>query len=252
MTTNNNPVLYANLTPLDRVLHKKLRLRTDVPVTARIASQNSLFLAAVEFVEACKEFPIVFVRVGEAPAAGARPAVAPLAVMGVKPGQNLFVEGDKLTTNYVPAYVRRYPFAMARLDQQAADQLAVCFDADWEGFNETEGHELFTEAGEPTEFLLGAKTFLENFENEVERTRQVCDKLMELDLLEDMRFDATLGNGEKLAVDGFLAVNEKKLGELPDATVVELYRNGLMSLIEMHRISMSNMNRLAMLNANAA
>lgn len=248
MTT---PVLYANLTPLDRVVHKKLRLRTDVSVTTRIANQNSLFLAAVEFVEACKEFPIVFVRVGEPPADGGRPAVAPLAVMGVKPGQNLFVEGDKLTTNYVPAYLRRFPFAMARLDQNS-DQLAVCFDADWEGFNEAEGNELFTEAGEPTEFLLGAKTFLENFEQEVERTRQACEKLMELELLEDMRFDATLGNGEKLAVDGFLAVDEKKLAALADDKVLELHRNGLMSLIEMHRISMSNMNRLAALNSNAA
>lgn len=245
-----SPVLYANLTPLDRVVHKKLRLRTETPVTDRIANQNSLFLAAAEFVEACKEFPIVFVRVGEAPEGG-RPAVAPLAVFGVKPGENLFIKDGKLDTNYVPAYLRRYPFAMARLDQNS-DQMALCFDAEWQGFNETEGNELFTEAGEPTEFLLGAKTFLENFENEVERTRQACDKLMELELLQEMRFDATLPDGEKLAVDGFMAVDEKKLTELTDAQVVELVRTGLMSLIEMHRISMSNMNRLAALSAAAA
>jgi hypothetical protein len=245
-----SPVLYANLTPLDRVIHKKMRLRTDVPVTDRIANQNSLFLACAEFVEACKEFPIVFVRVAEAPAGGRAP-VAPLAVFGVKPGENLFIKDDKLTTNYVPAYLRRFPFAMARLDEKS-DQLAVCFDADWQGFNETEGNELFNEAGEPTEFLLGAKTFLENFENEVERTRQVCDKLMELDLLQEMRFDATMPSGEKLAVDGFLAVDEKKLAELPDDKVVELVRNGIMSLIEMHRISMTNMNRLAGMSSAAA
>ena len=241
MTT---PVMYANLTPLDRVVHKKMRLRTDIPVTPRIANQNSLFLAAVEFVEACKEFPIVFVRVGEPPKDGGRPSVAPLAVMGIKVNKNLLVEGDKLTTNYVPAYLRRYPFAMARMDQNS-DQMAVCFDSEWSGFNETEGNELFTEAGEPTQFLLDAKTFLENFENEVERTRLVCDRLMELDLLQDMRFDATLGNGEKVAVDGFMAVDEKKLEALLDATILELHRNGLLALIEMHRISMSNMGRLA-------
>ena len=102
------------------------------------------------------------------------------------------------------------------------------------------------------QILVGAKTFLENFENEVERTRQACDRLMELELLQEMRFDATLPNGEKLAVDGFMAVDEKKLLELPDAQVVELVRNGLMSLIEMHRVSMSNMNRLAALSAAKA
>ena len=241
MTT---PLLYNNLTALDRVVHKNLRLRTDLSVADRVRNQNSLFLAAVEFVEACKEFPIVFVRVGEPSKDGGKQAVAPLAVLGLKPGQNLFIKGDEFVSSYVPAYLRRYPFAMARLDQ-SSDQIAVCYDADWAGFSETEGQALFTEAGEPSEFLQQAKGFLENFENEIERTRMLCDQLMDLGLLGDMRFDATLQSGETLAVDGFLAVDEKKLAELPDAKVLELYRNGIMSLIEMHRVSMTNMNRLA-------
>ena len=78
MTT---PLLYNNLTALDRVVHKNLRLKTDVSVADRVANQNSLFLAAVEFVEACKEFPIVFVRVGAPPKDGAKQPVAPLAVL---------------------------------------------------------------------------------------------------------------------------------------------------------------------------
>jgi hypothetical protein len=225
-------------------VHKNLKLRTDVSVASRVANQNSLFLAAVEFVEACKEFPIVFVRVGEPPKDGGKQAIAPLAVLGLKQGQNLFVKGDELIANYVPAYLRRYPFAMARLDP-SSDQIAVCYDADWSGFSETEGNALFTEAGEPSEFLQNAKGFIENFENEVERTRLLCEQLMELGLLDDMRFDATLPGGETLAVDGFLAIDEKKLAALPDAKIVELTRNGIMSLIEMHRVSMTNMNRLA-------
>ena len=249
----SNPPLYGNLVPLDRVVHKNLRLRTDLPIAARTNDQNSLFLTVVEFADACKEYPIVFVRVGDAPAnasagapadAAAKLTVAPLAVLGLKPGQNLFIKGDEFVAGYVPAYLRRYPFAMARLDQ-SSDQIAVCYDADWAGFSETEGQPLFTEAGEPSEFLQQAKGFLENFENEIERTRLLCEQLMDLGLLNDMRFDATLPSGETLAVDGFMAVDEKKLAELPDAKIVEFYRNGIMSLIEMHRVSMTNMNRLA-------
>jgi hypothetical protein len=59
-----------------------------------------------------------------------------------------------------------------------------------------------------------------------------------------MRFEATLPNGEKFDVEGFLALDEKKYAELPDAKVLELHRNGLIALIEMHRLSMTNMNRL--------
>jgi hypothetical protein len=42
-----------------------------------------------------------------------------------------------------------------------------------------------------------------------------------------------------------LAVNAEKLQALPDDKVVELHRNGLLQLLEMHRLSLSNMGRLA-------
>ncbi len=238
----SNPPMYGELLPLDREVHKNLKLDTNLAVLSRVAEQNSIFLAAVEFGDACKEYPIVFVRAGE-PGADGKPPVAPLAVLGLKPGSNLFVDGDKWTGNYVPAYLRRYPFAMARVDD-SGNSLAVCYDSKWDGFNETTGEALFKD-GQPTEFLMNAKAFLENFEQEAERTRLICNLLAELELLQDMRFEASLPNGEKLDVEGFLALDEKKYSELADDKVLQLHRNGLIALVEMHRLSLTNMNRLA-------
>lgn len=238
----SNPPMYGELQPLDREVHKNLKLDTNQPVVSRVADQNSVFLAAVEFGDACKEYPIVFVRAGEGGPEG-KPAVAPLAVLGLKPGSNLFVSGDQWTGTYVPAYIRRYPFAMARLDGNP-NNLAVCFDSKWAAFNDATGEALFKD-GQPTEFLVNAKNFLENFEQESERTRLICNLLVEMELLQDMRFEATLPNGEKIDVEGFLALDEKKYSELPDDKVLQLHRNGLIAMIEMHRLSMTNMNRLA-------
>jgi hypothetical protein len=235
--------MYGSLVPLDRSLHQNLRLNTDLPVVSRVAGLNSLFLAVVEFAEACKEYPIVFVRVGEVPADG-KQAVAPLAVLGLKTGSNLFVKDNSWTGNYVPAYLRRYPFSMARIDQES-DSMAVCYDSEWAGFSQTEGTMLFGADNEPSEFLKNVQNFLESFEQEAERTRLICQQLNELDLFREMRFEATLASGEKLDVDGFLAVDEKKLAELPDDKVLQLHRSGLLSLLEMHRVSMGNMSRLA-------
>lgn len=237
----SNPPMYGELVPLDRDVHKNLKLDTSQAVVSRVADQNSVFLAAVEFADACKEYPIVFVRAGNA-ADGGKPAVAPLAVLGLRAGSNLFVEGDKWTGSYVPAYVRRYPFAMARLDGSDTN-MAVCYDTKWPAFNDATGEPMFKD-GEPTEFLLNAKAFLENFEQEAERTRLICNLLVEMDLLQDMRFEATLPSGEKLDVEGFLALDEKKYAELPDDKVLQLHRNGLIAMIEMHRVSLTNMNRL--------
>lgn len=238
----SNPPMYGNLVPLDRERHKDLRLQTELPTLERVEGLNSLFLTAVEFADACKEFPVVFVRVGEPPADGSAQAVAPLAVLGLKPGANLFIKDGRWLADYMPAYLRRYPFAMARI---AEDEVAVCIDEQWRGFSTTEGTPLFAENGEPTEFTINAKNFLENFERESERTRMACNELQRLDLLQDMRFEATLPSGEKIDVEGFLAVNEKKLAELPDEEVVRLHRNGLLALLEMHRLSLGNMARLA-------
>ncbi|MET0209365.1 MAG: SapC family protein [Burkholderiaceae bacterium] len=239
----SNPPMYGNLVPLDREAHKKTRLRSDLSSLERIRDLNSLFVAVAEFADASREFPVVFVRVGTA-AEGQRQAVAPLAVFGLRQGSNLFLKDGEWTGRYLPAYVRRYPFAMARLDDSGTD-MALCVDQAWEGLSEVDGVPLFDDKGEASELLLSAKNFCEEFEREAERTRAACDVLQELNRLQDMRFEAQLPSGEKLDVDGFMTINEKALAELPDAKIVELHRNGLLELITMHRLSLGHMSRLA-------
>lgn len=245
---NNNPPMYQSLVPLDRQAHRNLKMLAGATSVARSRGLNSMFLAAVEFADACKEFPIVFVHVGAPLADGSQRPIAPLAVLGLTPGTNLFEKDGAWTGRYQPAYLRRYPFVMARLDGND-ENLAVCIDAEWQGFSQTEGEALFDDKGENTELMNKVYTFIESFEREAARTRGACDELVKLGLLRDMRFEATMPNGEKLNVDGFLAVDDKKLAELPDAQVIELHRNGLLSLIEMHRISLGNMARLADMQA---
>lgn len=239
----SNPPMYENLVPVDRVQHKNTRMKVGAQVLDRVTPLNSLFIAVAEFADASAEYPVVFVRIGTAPE-GQRPAVAPLAVFGLKQGSNLFVKDGQWTGRYVPAYVRRWPFAMARIEENSSD-MALCLDAGSGAFSETEGEPLFKEDGEASELLLNAKQFCEDFEREAERTRQACELLQDLDLLQDMRFEAQLPSGEKLDVDGFMTINEKALAELPDAKIVELHRNGLLEVITMHRQSLRLMSRLA-------
>ena len=97
---------------------------------------------------------------------------------------------------------------------------------------------------EPSAFTIGVQKQLENFETEVERTRLAGALLVEKGLLRDMRFDATLPDGSKVSVDGFLTVDEDKLAKLSDADLLALNRNGLMGLIHAHQISLGNMARL--------
>lgn len=235
-----NQKLHRQPHALDSIQHRELTLK--VPVTEWSVSKelNALFVAAAEFGDVCREFPIVFVKAGNEP--DGSQAIAPVAIFGLDPDQNLYLDGNHWRAQYMPAVLRSYPFCIARMDDT---RFAICVDMAHDGFRAEGGQRLFAEDGTPTEMLKGMTQHLENLEMEVQRTRVIGKRLLELDLLRDMRFDATLPDGRKHTVDGFLTVDDKKVTELPESVVMELHRNGILGLIHLHWVSMGNMRKLA-------
>lgn len=239
-----NSELHKQPVALDRVEHRSLRLREDVNILLAATAMNSVFLTAAEFGDACKEFPILFLHAGTN--AAGKPQVAPVAVMGLGPGENLFVETFEGGTmawraHYMPAMLRAYPFTMAQVDKS---QWVVCIDRAWGGWSTEQGRALFDAQGEPTPYLNEMRGFVEQLETEVERTRAAGERLLELNLLQDKRFEAKMPDGTPITVDGFLAVDEKRLSALTDAEIVELQRGGLLSVLLTHQVSMTNMRAL--------
>ncbi len=235
-----NKALHKNPVALDREKHLKLRLRRPLVDLAPVAKLNATFIAVAEFADVAREYAIVFVRAGKNEQTG-KDDVAPMAVLGLGVDENLYVAGATWSADYVPFMLRMYPFAIARIDAQ---QYAVCIDDSCSSLNDKEGDALFNIDGTPSDFTLEMQKTLEQFEAESQRTRAFCQRLGELDLLSEMRFDADAPDGNKLSVDGFLAVNEKKFAELPDAVVLELHRNGILSLLSVQMASMGHMRRL--------
>ena len=236
MIINN---LHKQPTALDTVVHRNLLLDNQASIASLLASFTSFSVTVSEFAEAGREFPILFVR--SAPE-GERETVAPVAVFGLKAGENLFLKDDRWLAGYMPAIMRAYPFTMARIE--GADRWALVFDQSWSGIGREHGKPLFNEKGEATELLTQVHTFVQEIEADVERTRQACALLLEHKLLKGMRFDATLANGETISVDGFMTVDEDAIAKLTDAQIVTFYRNGLLNLLHTHQLSLGNMRRL--------
>jgi len=235
-----NEQLHQSPVALDRVKHRALKLDRAANDMNRLTLLNAFFISVGEFAEACKDYPLVWVDAGKGPDGKAH--VAPLAVFGVQPKQNLCIDGDKWRVRYVPAMLRFYPFAVART---SPNEMVLCVDESWKGLSYESGDALFKPDGEPTELTLQVNQQLQDLEVDIERTRLVGDKLMSLGLLREMRFDATLPGGQTLKVDGFLTIDEEKLGKLSDGDVLDLARGGVLGLIHAHQISLTNMARLA-------
>jgi hypothetical protein len=235
-----NEQLHKTPIALDRVKHRTLRLDRSATDQSRLAGMNAFFVSVGEFAEACKDFPLVWVAAGKSD--DGKPQVAPLAIFGLEKGQNLCIANNQWRVRYVPAMLRYYPFAMART---SATEMVLCVDEAWKGLGNDVGDPLFNADGEPSELTNSVNKQLQDLEIDVERTRLVGEKLVSLGLLRDMRFDATLPDGKSVVIDGFLTVDEEKLGKLSDAEVLELARGGILGIIHAHQISLSNMTRLA-------
>jgi hypothetical protein len=219
---------------LNREKHRSRRIRPSSGFGfARNA--NSLYLAGVEFNEACKEYAIVFTRL-----AGGK--VAPVVVLGLRTRENLFIDAqERWTATYVPAFVRRYPFVLAELPGQ---QMGVCIDEAFAGLNDTEGEALFDAKGANTQFLQNALDFLQRYQAEYLRTEAFCRKLEEAGLLTEMSARADLVDGRSFTVAGLMIIDEKKLAALSDAAALALFRTGELHLVSMHLLSLSNLQKL--------
>lgn len=234
-----NPGLFGKAAAIDTQLHRDLRI-APTPMDWAVASRiNSMFVASVEFGDVCPEYPIVFVEAGPGP--DGKQQVAPIAVFGLQEAENLYVEEGRWRAQYLPALLRAYPFGIARLDDT---RVAVVIDEAWAGWSRSEGEPLFQADGQPAAHLAAMRDHLEKVEAEVQRTRLFGQMLLDAGLLTGMRFEATVADGQKFSVDGFLAVDEKAFAALSDERVLQLHKSGALALVHAHQISLRHMRRL--------
>jgi hypothetical protein len=191
-------------------------------------------LTAVEIPLAAREYTIVFVANED--------AVSPVVVLGVDGSQNQYLDENLAwNANYIPAFVRRYPFVFSQ--SQDGKQFTLCVDEDWAGCNrEARGQALFDDKGEQTEYLQNLLKFLGDYQTQALRTQAYCTKLKELDLLEPMQAQIVLPGGEKRAIGGFLGATRKKIKALDAEKLAELVKTDELELTYLQMASLNNLN----------
>ncbi len=223
------PVFYREPRPLDSARHagKSISGKSDFSFAR---ATNSVPLNVVEFSLALRRYPIVFTR--DEP-------VVPVAVLGLRSGENLFVSGDGgwASGSYIPAYVRRYPFIFL----ESADKLnyTLCVDEASALLVDGDERPLFAD-GKPSDFTNGLLQFCSAYQGHTAATLEFTAALQKQGLLTENRADASLKSGERVAVSGFKVVDEAKFTALPDDVFLDWRQRGWLGLVYCHLLSTGN------------
>ena len=232
----NLPLLYNDLVPLNSNEHGSWKTK-GLANAKFMDGQHAIPLTVEEFIMASRNYPIIF-------SAAEQPV--PLVLMGMNEGVNTFMDEEGMFTKqvYVPAYVRRYPFLLAKL-RPDTDELSLCFDPTSGAIGEfDEGTPLFDE-NKPSENTQNILKFCEDFETAGEQTHGFIEELIKLDLLMDGEVSIQQeGQETPYVYRGFKMVDENKLRELRGDTLRKLTQNGILALIYAHLFSLQLMREI--------
>src|SRR2546430_5116832 len=135
------PFGYQEVVPFLKTQKVRLLAPGEVPEFAQHG--NAMPISLSEFQPVARDYPIVFT------AADGSQSFAPVAVLGLTSGENLFYDnGSWISGVYIPAYARRYPFCMAKvnLNQGAQKEHLIFVEKTWIDEN---GEEKFERKKQP-------------------------------------------------------------------------------------------------------
>lgn len=232
----NLPLFYKDIVPLSTTEHGNYRAR-GLDRASFLVDQHAVPLTTDEFVSASRYYPIIF-SIGENP--------VPLVLMGMNEGMNTFVDdsGKLINPVYVPAYVRRYPFLLARL-RPDSEEMSLCFDPTSDAVGAFEEGDALIEDGQPTQATKDVLAFCEQFEQSGQRTGMFMEELKKNDLLMDGEVSIQQqGNDQPFIYRGFQMVDENKLRELRGDTLRKMAQSGMLPLIYAHLFSLQLMREI--------
>jgi hypothetical protein len=159
------------------------------------------------------------------------------AMLGIDPGENLFLDRRGGMTAYRPLNLQRMPF------YAAGDQLAIDLDSSRVG--SSEGEPLFDADGQPSAFTRNVAAALRELRPGIEATKAFIARLLELELIEPIDISLSFDDGEMRELHDLYTIDQERLRGLPDDAVLDLFRRGYLHSISLMAASLKQIPVLA-------
>lgn len=205
----------------------------------RFTANDALaILTTQELPKAMLHLPIAFLA-----SAG---AFVPVAVLGMKPGKNLFVAADgRWVGAYIPAVYRGYPFVLAPTQE---GKQVLCIDEDSGLLSATDGERFFTDDGQPSQPVSEVLNFLNQVAASRQTTERICALLQQHSLIQPWPIKVQGPDGEQ-ALEGLFRIDEQALNQLPAEAFMALRDAGALVTIYSQLLSMQHLQTLGQLAA---
>jgi hypothetical protein len=230
--------MFEKVVPLNKERHAKTKVRLSSDF--RFASKFHLaYLTMAEFVRAASTYPVVFLE------DKANNEFRPVALLGLDAGENLFVDAQgQWQASYIPAIIRRYPFALSRADD--ADRYVVCVDEASDLISETDGSPLFDETGNATQVIENVKTYLSELQQMDQLTQEFTQFLVHNNLLTPLNMRVNAADQVK-SITGSYVINEERLNNFTDEKFAEVRHKRYLPAVYAHLLSLPQIERLVSL-----
>lgn len=226
--------MFKSIVPITLERHGKKKIKA-IENFEFAKNVNMASIMVHEFSRAASVYPIVFVEDQR------KDQFRPVVLLGLEEGENLFIQDDKWQASYIPAIIRRYPFALAKTKEEG--RFTVCIDEQSNLVNETEGQALFDDNGEPTELMNRVKRYLAQLQQMDQFTEDFCKYLAEKNMFTPLNMKVRIGNTLK-NITGAYVVNEERLNSLSDEAFLEMRAKKYIPVAYSHLSSLSQIERL--------
>jgi hypothetical protein len=232
--------VFKKIAPLSFENHKSKKVKS-IDSFDFIAKTHMATVMVHEFPKVAPTYPIVFLQDPK------NDSFRPVALLGLEEGENLFIQDGKWMASYIPAIIRRYPFVLAKGQEEG--RFTICIDEECEFVNDQEGQDLFTEEGKPSEALERVKKYLQELQQMELFTEAFVAYLSEKNLFTPLNMNLKVGAGVK-NVTGAYMINEERLNSLSGETFEEMRKKNYLAVIYAHLTSLGQMERLVSFKNN--
>ena len=202
---------------------------------------NRAVALSAEFNELHREYPLLLRKTDEAPGFVAH------AILGFEKDENLFVEGDRWTSTFIPATLARGPFSLGYIRGEDGDDapagMKVMIDEQHPRLR-VEGQPVFLPLGGETPYLVGIKRVLQTVDAGLRADRLLYRELVAMDLLEEVKIQISVFPELRYDFSGYHTINQEKLAALNAEQLLRLHRPGLLGLVYFLISSLGNFQKL--------